>query len=231
MLCLSTEQIQPGKRQCNVPMCLNPDLEGQPLRMRGEWSHRLSGCEKLYLSITESPSGCGNLVWQLCGVAPTFAQTPPGSGNAWRLWTWPTRSSSSERLSNPRDHAKQVYSPSVVTWCLFLSLSWNTHSWVLRYPSRYVSVFTSPWICFSGHGPASLCSRQNAKVPDEWPQRFFSASEMAQSALLTVLLLGASGEWVCAKFIRTCIFKIRLIASYSLLLFFFYSESRLTYHS
>nr|XP_045011054.1 protein unc-79 homolog isoform X4 [Jaculus jaculus] len=30
-----TEQIQPGKRQCNVPMCLNPDLEGQPLRMRG----------------------------------------------------------------------------------------------------------------------------------------------------------------------------------------------------
>uniref|UniRef100_A0A8C6IK17 Unc-79 homolog n=1 Tax=Mus spicilegus TaxID=10103 RepID=A0A8C6IK17_MUSSI len=30
-----TEQIQPGKRQCNVPMCLNPDLEGQPLRTRG----------------------------------------------------------------------------------------------------------------------------------------------------------------------------------------------------
>ncbi|EDL81764.1 similar to KIAA1409 protein (predicted) [Rattus norvegicus] len=30
-----TEQIQPGKGQCNVPMCLNPDLEGQPLRTRG----------------------------------------------------------------------------------------------------------------------------------------------------------------------------------------------------
>nr|XP_015864672.1 protein unc-79 homolog isoform X3 [Peromyscus maniculatus bairdii] len=30
-----TEQVQPGKRQCNVPMCLNPDLEGQPLRTRG----------------------------------------------------------------------------------------------------------------------------------------------------------------------------------------------------
>lgn len=43
---LSTEQIQPGKRQCNVPMCLNPDLEGQPLRMRGESSHRLSGGKK-----------------------------------------------------------------------------------------------------------------------------------------------------------------------------------------
>lgn len=65
-LCLSTEQIQPGKRQCNVPMCLNPDLEGQPLRMRGEWSHRISDCEKLktlYLSITESPSRCGNLLF------------------------------------------------------------------------------------------------------------------------------------------------------------------------
>ena len=40
MFYLSTEQIQPGKRQCNVPMCLNPDLEGQPLRMRGELSHK-----------------------------------------------------------------------------------------------------------------------------------------------------------------------------------------------
>ncbi|XP_060036956.1 protein unc-79 homolog isoform X3 [Erinaceus europaeus] len=30
-----TEQVQPGKRQCNVPVCLNPDLEGQPLRTRG----------------------------------------------------------------------------------------------------------------------------------------------------------------------------------------------------
>ncbi|XP_029396534.1 protein unc-79 homolog isoform X11 [Mus pahari] len=30
-----SKQIQPGKRQCNVPMCLNPDLEGQPLRTRG----------------------------------------------------------------------------------------------------------------------------------------------------------------------------------------------------
>lgn len=64
MLCLSTEQIQPGKRQCNVPMCLNPDLEGQPLRMRGEWSPRIAGWEKpekQYLSIIEAPSRCGNL--------------------------------------------------------------------------------------------------------------------------------------------------------------------------
>ncbi|XP_060244074.1 protein unc-79 homolog isoform X13 [Meriones unguiculatus] len=30
-----SKQIQPGKRQCNVPTCLNPDLEGQPLRTRG----------------------------------------------------------------------------------------------------------------------------------------------------------------------------------------------------
>ncbi|XP_057638607.1 protein unc-79 homolog isoform X12 [Chionomys nivalis] len=30
-----SKQVQPGKRQCNVPMCLNPDLEGQPLRTRG----------------------------------------------------------------------------------------------------------------------------------------------------------------------------------------------------
>ncbi|XP_032764190.1 protein unc-79 homolog isoform X9 [Rattus rattus] len=30
-----SKQIQPGKGQCNVPMCLNPDLEGQPLRTRG----------------------------------------------------------------------------------------------------------------------------------------------------------------------------------------------------
>lgn len=40
MFYLSTEQIQPGKRQCNVPVCLNPDLEGQPLRMRGELCHK-----------------------------------------------------------------------------------------------------------------------------------------------------------------------------------------------
>ncbi|XP_040598533.1 protein unc-79 homolog isoform X13 [Mesocricetus auratus] len=30
-----SKQVQPGKRQCNVPMCLNPDVEGQPLRTRG----------------------------------------------------------------------------------------------------------------------------------------------------------------------------------------------------
>ncbi|KAF6133616.1 unc-79-like protein, NALCN channel complex subunit [Phyllostomus discolor] len=30
-----SKQIQPGKRQCNVPVCLNPDLEGPPLRTRG----------------------------------------------------------------------------------------------------------------------------------------------------------------------------------------------------
>uniref|UniRef100_A0A8C4UZG4 Unc-79 homolog, NALCN channel complex subunit n=1 Tax=Falco tinnunculus TaxID=100819 RepID=A0A8C4UZG4_FALTI len=29
-----TEQIQHGKRLCNVPVCLNPDLEGPPLRIR-----------------------------------------------------------------------------------------------------------------------------------------------------------------------------------------------------
>uniref|UniRef100_A0A8C6QFL0 Unc-79 homolog n=1 Tax=Nannospalax galili TaxID=1026970 RepID=A0A8C6QFL0_NANGA len=30
-----SKQIQSGKRQCNVPVCLNPDLEGQPLGIRG----------------------------------------------------------------------------------------------------------------------------------------------------------------------------------------------------
>ncbi|XP_016833330.1 protein unc-79 homolog isoform X3 [Cricetulus griseus] len=30
-----SKQVQPGKRQCNVPMCLNPDSDGQPLRTRG----------------------------------------------------------------------------------------------------------------------------------------------------------------------------------------------------
>ncbi|XP_044292352.1 protein unc-79 homolog isoform X3 [Varanus komodoensis] len=30
-----TEQIQHGKRPCNVSVCINPDLEGPPLRIRG----------------------------------------------------------------------------------------------------------------------------------------------------------------------------------------------------
>lgn len=59
MLSLSTEQVQPGKRQCNVPMCLNPDLEGQPLRTRGWLSPRSQIVElKDRVSLTDPHSRC-----------------------------------------------------------------------------------------------------------------------------------------------------------------------------
>lgn len=65
MPCLSTEQVQPGKRQCNVPVCLNPDLEGQALRMRGECSHVRNGrhciCPSLSLPAGAETSGLAAL--------------------------------------------------------------------------------------------------------------------------------------------------------------------------
>lgn len=42
VLYLFTEQMQHGKRLCNVPVCLNPDLEGPPLRIRGWFSIHLT---------------------------------------------------------------------------------------------------------------------------------------------------------------------------------------------
>ncbi|ELK27322.1 Protein unc-79 like protein [Myotis davidii] len=55
MLRLSTEQIQPGKRQCNVPMCLNPDLEGQPLRMRGATKSSLLSAPSIVSMFVPAP--------------------------------------------------------------------------------------------------------------------------------------------------------------------------------
>ncbi|XP_047720556.1 protein unc-79 homolog isoform X1 [Prionailurus viverrinus] len=50
-----TEQIQPGKRQCNVPMCLNPDLEGQPLRMRGATKSSLLSAPSIVSMFVPAP--------------------------------------------------------------------------------------------------------------------------------------------------------------------------------
>ncbi|XP_029807919.1 protein unc-79 homolog isoform X1 [Suricata suricatta] len=50
-----TEQIQPGKRQCNVPMCLHPDLEGQPLRMRGATKSSLLSAPSIVSMFVPAP--------------------------------------------------------------------------------------------------------------------------------------------------------------------------------
>nr|KAF6389386.1 unc-79-like protein, NALCN channel complex subunit [Myotis myotis] len=50
-----TEQIQPGKRQCNVPLCLNPDLEGQPLRMRGATKSSLLSAPSIVSMFVPAP--------------------------------------------------------------------------------------------------------------------------------------------------------------------------------
>ncbi|XP_006879163.1 PREDICTED: protein unc-79 homolog [Elephantulus edwardii] len=50
-----TEQIQPGKRQCNVPTCLNPDLEGQPLRMRGATKSSLLSAPSIVSMFVPAP--------------------------------------------------------------------------------------------------------------------------------------------------------------------------------
>ncbi|XP_074091563.1 protein unc-79 homolog isoform X8 [Macrotis lagotis] len=50
-----TEQIQPGKRQCNVPMCLNPELEGPPLRMRGATKSSLLSAPSIVSMFVPAP--------------------------------------------------------------------------------------------------------------------------------------------------------------------------------
>ncbi|XP_012594049.2 protein unc-79 homolog isoform X5 [Microcebus murinus] len=50
-----TEQIQPGKRQCNVSTCLNPDLEGQPLRMRGATKSSLLSAPSIVSMFVPAP--------------------------------------------------------------------------------------------------------------------------------------------------------------------------------
>ncbi|XP_066132234.1 protein unc-79 homolog isoform X4 [Saccopteryx bilineata] len=50
-----TEQTQPGKRQCNVPTCLNPDLEGQPLRMRGATKSSLLSAPSIVSMFVPAP--------------------------------------------------------------------------------------------------------------------------------------------------------------------------------
>lgn len=83
MLSLSTEQIQPGKRQCNVPMCLNPDLEGQPLRTRGWLSLRVSDCGAEGLSISHgSTQQAPKPLPQQFHAFPT-CRTPWGPGLVW----------------------------------------------------------------------------------------------------------------------------------------------------
>uniref|UniRef100_A0A8C9PZI8 Unc-79 homolog, NALCN channel complex subunit n=1 Tax=Spermophilus dauricus TaxID=99837 RepID=A0A8C9PZI8_SPEDA len=50
-----SKQIQPGKRQCNVPICLNPDLEGQPLRMRGATKSSLLSAPSIVSMFVPAP--------------------------------------------------------------------------------------------------------------------------------------------------------------------------------
>ncbi|XP_029807921.1 protein unc-79 homolog isoform X3 [Suricata suricatta] len=50
-----SKQIQPGKRQCNVPMCLHPDLEGQPLRMRGATKSSLLSAPSIVSMFVPAP--------------------------------------------------------------------------------------------------------------------------------------------------------------------------------
>ncbi|XP_043842700.1 protein unc-79 homolog isoform X11 [Dromiciops gliroides] len=50
-----SKQIQPGKRQCNVPMCLNPELEGPPLRMRGATKSSLLSAPSIVSMFVPAP--------------------------------------------------------------------------------------------------------------------------------------------------------------------------------
>ncbi|KAM5242614.1 protein unc-79 homolog isoform 39-T44 [Hipposideros larvatus] len=50
-----SKQIQPGKRQCNVPTCLNPDLEGQPLRTRGATKSSLLSAPSIVSMFVPAP--------------------------------------------------------------------------------------------------------------------------------------------------------------------------------
>ncbi|XP_045057896.2 protein unc-79 homolog isoform X3 [Desmodus rotundus] len=50
-----SKQVQPGKRQCNVPMCLNPDLEGQPLRTRGATKSSLLSAPSIVSMFVPAP--------------------------------------------------------------------------------------------------------------------------------------------------------------------------------
>ncbi|XP_045144020.1 protein unc-79 homolog isoform X3 [Echinops telfairi] len=50
-----SKQIQPGKRQCNAPTCLNPDLEGQPLRMRGATKSSLLSAPSIVSMFVPAP--------------------------------------------------------------------------------------------------------------------------------------------------------------------------------
>uniref|UniRef100_A0A8C9AXH4 Unc-79 homolog, NALCN channel complex subunit n=1 Tax=Prolemur simus TaxID=1328070 RepID=A0A8C9AXH4_PROSS len=50
-----SKQIQPGKRQCNVSTCLNPDLEGQPLRMRGATKSSLLSAPSIVSMFVPAP--------------------------------------------------------------------------------------------------------------------------------------------------------------------------------
>ncbi|NXW44069.1 UNC79 protein, partial [Nyctiprogne leucopyga] len=61
-----TEQIQHGKRLCNVPVCLNPDLEGPPLRIREVLAcpSALSTVDRHAQMITEERQGhCAGCDW------------------------------------------------------------------------------------------------------------------------------------------------------------------------
>ncbi|XP_034274265.1 protein unc-79 homolog isoform X1 [Pantherophis guttatus] len=50
-----TEQIQHGKRPCNVSVCLNPDLEGQPLRIRGATKSSLLSAPSIVSMFVPAP--------------------------------------------------------------------------------------------------------------------------------------------------------------------------------
>nr|XP_028572937.1 protein unc-79 homolog isoform X3 [Podarcis muralis] len=50
-----TEQIQHGKRPCNVSVCLNPDLEGPPLRIRGATKSSLLSAPSIVSMFVPAP--------------------------------------------------------------------------------------------------------------------------------------------------------------------------------
>uniref|UniRef100_A0A669PKE2 Unc-79 homolog, NALCN channel complex subunit n=1 Tax=Phasianus colchicus TaxID=9054 RepID=A0A669PKE2_PHACC len=50
-----SKQIQHGKRQCNVPVCLNPDLEGPPLRIRGATKSSLLSAPSIVSMFVPAP--------------------------------------------------------------------------------------------------------------------------------------------------------------------------------
>uniref|UniRef100_A0A8C3Y753 Unc-79 homolog, NALCN channel complex subunit n=1 Tax=Catharus ustulatus TaxID=91951 RepID=A0A8C3Y753_CATUS len=50
-----SKQIQHGKRLCNVPVCLNPDLEGPPLRIRGATKSSLLSAPSIVSMFVPAP--------------------------------------------------------------------------------------------------------------------------------------------------------------------------------